>query len=179
MDNVNQNTAKQFEQGQVDLGNFLGIRAYKSEKDGASDPYWIMPNNKGIIFEDYTDTKETTKRIPKKKVEQANGHEEHIKYNHPEYKNVIFSTILCSNITELEKSACPHVRGAFFLSINDFREFANEAISFLKDLWENYADESIVWREQSFQKCIDKNFTPSKIIERLTKTKLKDLDSNN
>ena len=92
---------------------------------------------------------------------------------------MIFSTILCSNITELEKSACPHVRGAFFLSINDFREFANEAISFLKDLWENYADESIVWREQSFQKCIDKNFTPSKIIERLTKTKLKDLDSNN
>ena len=57
LDNVNQNTAKQFEQGQVDLGNFLGIRAYKSEKDGASDPYWIMPNNKGIIFEDYTDTK--------------------------------------------------------------------------------------------------------------------------
>ena len=119
-----------------------------------------------------------SQKIPKKKVAQINGHEDHIKYNYPEYKNVNFKGIICSDIVELEISACPHVRDAYFISIENFRTFAKEALCFLEDLWTNYSEDSISWREASFQKCLDKSFTPSKIIERLTKTKLKDLDTN-
>lgn len=177
-ENLAQKTAKRFEQGQVDLGKLLGFDAHNSEESGAPDPFWVMSINKGIVFEDYTDTEENTQKIPKKKVDQINGHEEHIKYHHPEYKNVNFKGIICSDIKELELSACPHVRDASFVSIEDFRIFAKEALCFLEDLWTNYSEDSINWKELSFQKCIDKNFTPSKIIERLTKTKLKDLDTN-
>lgn len=178
LENLNQKTASLFEQGQVELGKFLGFDAHNSDVSGAPDPFWVMSANKGIVFEDYTNTKESTQKIPKKKVDQINGHEEHIKYNYPAYKYVDFKGIICSDVNELELSACPHVRDAYFISVDDFRMFANDALSFLEDLWTNYSEDSINWKEISFQKCIDASFTPSKIIERLTRTKLKELDRN-
>ena len=167
--------AKHFENSQLLLGKLLGFQSFKTEESGAADPYWVLPNNKGIIFEDFTDIKSETK-ISKEKVLQADGHQEHIKYHKEYFSYVEFKSILCSPSNILEKSAEPHTRFTYYISVESYVEFTNKSLIFIKELWDKYNNlENIPWHEYALKYCIDNKLSPDDIISFFTQTKLEDL----
>ena len=172
---LNSDSAADFEQAQVELGQLLGFKAHNSEDSGAPDPFWVIKSKEGIVFEDYTDTDDNTTIIPKHKILQAKGHPDYIKYNYEEFKNINFKVIICSKVSQLDKAGYPHTENAYFLCKKDFVSFAEKALNVIKLLWENYVENDLSWKEFAFNKCKENNLTPNQIIQELTKKKLGDL----
>ena len=172
---INSNEAKHFEKGQVRIAEILGLNAFNSEESGATDPCWILTNKDGLVFEDYTNTGETTSQLSKRKVLQSGGHLNTLRSKHPELKFIKFVTVICSNVVKLHPTAIPQADELYFVSLDDFRTFGNDVISFVEILWENYTTGSPNWREFAFNKFKEMKLTPKDIYAFFTKTKLKEL----
>lgn len=173
---VQSKNSKIFEQGQVEIGQLIGLQALNTEESGATDPIWILTPRLGLIFEDYTDTKETTQELSKKKVLQSSGHINQAKQTHKEFNNVKFSTIVCSGTTKLHPTAVAQAENLYFVSIEEFRDFSEKVVSFITMLWEHYSKGSPKWRDFAFNKIYENKFTPTDIYNYFTKTKLKYLN---
>mgnify|MGYP002521409265 CR=1 FL=1 len=173
--NINSNVAKHFELGQVSIAELLGLKAFNSEEIGATDPCWLLTPKYGLIFEDYTDTDKDTEELSKRKVLQAGGHQNHIKSKYKELEHINFETIICSSVTKLHPAAVPHTENLYYISTQDFRNFANNAILLIQSLWENYTKSSPNWRNFAFEKIIELKFSPKDIYKYFTQKKLKNL----
>lgn len=174
--NIDSNDAKLFEQGQVEIGELIGLQAFNSEGSGDPDPIWILTPKLGLIFEDHTNTKETTIELSKSKVLQASGHINQVKQTHKEFENVNFSTVMCSSAIQLHPTAVPQAENLYFISVDEFREFSTKVIDFIEKLWEQYTKGSPMWRDFAFKKFVENKYTPTDIYNYFTKTKLKELN---
>ena len=162
-----------FEQAQVKLGILLGFQSQSSKASGASDPWWIF-GQKGIVFEDYTETG-TNPVISKRKVQQAKGHPDTLSVNYP---GIEFSVVICSTSNKLDHAAVPHTNDIYYISKLDFIAFANESIPILRELWASFSSSGdINWRETAIQKLAGSSLDIDSIFTRLTNTKLSSLPS--
>lgn len=163
--------AKKFEQAQVDLGYLIGFESKNAEGSGDPDPWWIL-GRQGIVFEDYTGIQDNSV-ISKKKIRQAKGHPDTLASKYPD---VVFSVVFCSPSHQLGDGAVPHVNDVYYISVEDFKEFADDCIGVIRDLWDAYSHAGdIEWRELAARKLEEKALGSDKIMERLTSRKLSSL----
>src|SRR5437016_10893122 len=72
LDGIQANDADRFEDAQRRLGLFLGFRAANSDENGDPDPWWILGDDKCIVFEDHSGAKgEEHQELDAKKARQV------------------------------------------------------------------------------------------------------------
>ena len=163
--------AKPFEEAQVRLGSLLGFRSYNSEDSGAPDPWWVSGQS-GIVFEDYTATKDNPV-ISKGKVLQAKGHPDTLL---EQFSGIDFSVVFCSTSEKLDEAAIPHTDDICYINATDFNTFAEESINIMRDLWNSFSSSGdIEWRESAAQKLAEESLSTNNILAMLTSKKLSSL----
>ncbi len=177
VDGLSQTKANKFEKAQVLLGNLLGYEADNSSGQSAPDPWWILSPSYGLVFEDYSDCNEDSV-IPTRKVRQAASHPQWLN-DKPEYQDIEFRPIFVTPSNVLDVNAVPFSKNVFYWSTDDFRKWANEAISVIRTLRRIFPGPGdLVWRADAKRTYIDKGLNPKSILEHATKRGLADLPTS-
>ncbi len=171
---------KQFEIAHEKLGKLLGYEAGNSTADAAPDPWWIAGEDLCIVFEDYSGANPDT-RIGKKKVQQAVGHPDWIVNN----EKIILSkqaeiiSVMIAPCKEIEKSAVIHAKEVCYWNITEFRKWAENAISVVRQLRTSFPGEAdLDWRKRAITEYQDAKIDPTSLVKMLSENKLGDLPSS-
>ncbi|WP_081280501.1 DEAD/DEAH box helicase [Stenotrophomonas maltophilia] len=134
-----------FEAAQVSLGILLGLDARKIESDGSPDPWWLL-GNECIVFEDHAGALEEN-LLSIDKARQAAGHEKWMRSNVTGLETVRITTVLVTPVKAAPTGARPHLEGIFLWPLHEFREWAELALTALREIRKNLAGNSdILWR---------------------------------
>lgn len=140
---LSENTS--FEAAQVSLGILLGLDARKIESDGSPDPWWLLGND-CIVFEDHAGALEEN-LLSIDKARQAAGHEKWMRSNVTGLETVRITTVLVTPVKAASTGARPHLEGIFLWPLHEFREWAELALTALREVRKNLAGNSdILWR---------------------------------
>ncbi len=165
-------SSSEFEPAQVLLGKLLGFEADNSSDQGAPDPWWILNEQIGVVFEDYTDLGKSAK-IPKRKVLQAKGHPDTLQEKHPD---IDFKPILCSGTDNIDNAALPHVDGVYYISVDQMRSFSEKALKVIREIWNSFPGPGDMnWRESAIQAYRENDLSPTAVLSFFTNSKLSDL----
>ena len=165
--------ADEYENAQVILGELLGYISRNSNEDSAPDPWWVLSDKKGLVFEDYTATTGENPRVGKGKIIQAKGHVEWLREEHP---GVEFSVVLCTTAETATIDSQRFQKGIYYLHVDNMRSFSERALNVLRKLWDAYsAPGDIAWRESTVNVLIQEKLVPDDVFEELTQTPLENL----
>ena len=163
--------AKEFEEAQVNLGLLLGFESGNTERSGDPDPWWIF-GRQGVVFEDYTATKENPV-ISKEKTLQAKAHPDTLAAEHP---GVSFSVVFCSTSNTLHPAAKPHTGDVFYISVEDFKKFSEESMKIIRTLWNTFTSPGVItWRQSAARTIVEAGLKNDDILAKLTNKKLSSL----
>lgn len=163
--------AAQFEPAQEKLGQLLGFTAENSTQQGAPDPWWFIGQT-GVVFEDYTDTKDNAV-IPKNKVLQAKAHPD---YLHQKYPNIKFQPIFCARTKTVDSAAIPHLDSLSFVYVDDFYQWAKDAMVVMRQLWDMFSGVGdLTWREKAMSTMTEHKLDYKSVIQFLTEKSLSSL----
>ncbi|MGB3402468.1 MAG: DEAD/DEAH box helicase family protein [Microcoleaceae cyanobacterium] len=171
----------QFEIAHEKLGKLLGYEAGRSTGASTPDPWWIAGEDLCIVFEDYSGANPST-RIGKKKVQQAEGHRDWIvTYEQIKLSNQAeIITVMVAPCTEIEKSAVIHAKEVCYWNITEFRKWAEDAISVVRELRISFPGEAdLDWRKRAIKAYPDAKIDPASLVEMLSNNKLRDLPQSN
>lgn len=158
--------ADDYEASQVLLGELLGYISKNSSDSSAPDPWWILNEKSGLVFEDYTATTGENPRIGKNKIIQAKGHLEWLKAEHPD---VEFTVILCTTAETATLDSERFQNGVYYLHVNEMTTFSERALQIIRKLWESFTESGdINWRTSAIKLLVDEKFTPNDVIKILT-----------
>ncbi|WP_051434240.1 DEAD/DEAH box helicase [Desulfonatronum lacustre] len=163
--------SKPFEEAQVKLGRLLGFESGNTERSGDPDPWWIF-GRQGVVFEDYTATGDNP-LVSKAKTLQAKAHPETLAEEHP---GVVFSVVLCSTTDKLHYAANPHTENVYFISVEDFKKFAEDCLKTIRSLWDAFQAPGVIeWREFAANRIIEARLGTDDILSRFKSRKLSSL----
>ena len=167
---------KDFERGQVELGNLLGYNASNSDASASPDPWWMVNSDLCIVFED-KNYENNEKSIPVAHVREARTHEDWIKENvNLVNKKTKIVTVFLTNATTIDNGASTFSNNICYWHKDDFINWAISAINTIRTLRSNFTGESNVsWRNQA-KDLYDLNLiSPSLLLDKLTKSGLSSL----
>jgi len=174
MAGLRQKKASEFERAQVQLGDLLGYEAGNSDEQSAPDPWWILGETFGLVFEDYTDCNEDA-TISTTKVRQAASHPKWFA-GKAEYSGTNFTPVLVTTSKQLDVNAIPFARGVSYWDVEDFVQWADEAITTVRLLRRSFSGPGdLAWRAEAKRVYKEKGLTPKGILEHATANKLADL----
>ena len=174
LDGLQQTDAVLFENAQVSLGCLLGFTAEKSSKDSAPDPWWVLTETEGIVFEDYTDCK-VDAVISTEKVRQAVSHPAWLQ-DLPEYKGIQFEPVIVTPARELGNGARPVARNCFYWEMSDFVDWALSALTTIRAIRTSFKNPGdLVWRAEAKETLIRVELFPAAILAKIRKSNLGDL----
>ena len=165
--------SKSFEDAQVKLGKLFGYISVNSEEDSAPDPWWILTEHNGIVFEDYTATKNEEPRVGKNKIIQAKAH---LEWLASEYPDITFQPVLCTTAKNATRDSERFSKELFYMNVSEMRQFAEDGLVMIRKLWDSYNGAgNISWRSSAIEIIKRHNLTPEEVIVRLTAQKFSDL----
>ncbi|WP_083914892.1 DEAD/DEAH box helicase family protein [Alkalispirochaeta alkalica] len=155
-----------FEKAQKELGLLLGYDAGKIEDEGAPDPWWLVNENLGFVFEDYTEGLETSS-VSVTKARQASTHDVWLKENLPINKDARIYTFLVGKVHKCSPASLAHLRNVGFISTEDFRYLADQGTKAIKTLWDSFRGPGdMFWRQEAVHTLEQAGLLPRNLIKR-------------
>jgi RAD3-like DEAD/DEAH box helicase len=137
-----------FEAAHVLLGEMLGFSVGKREVDASPDPWWIA-GKICFVFEDHAGAQPTS-RLDATKARQVSTHPDWIRANVPLSEGTEIYPVLVTPVTRAEDGARPHLVHILLWPLDEFREWAKQALSVLRDLRRTFREPGdLVWRSQA------------------------------
>ena len=168
------NDPERFENAHKLLGELLGFDAGKEESDASPDPWWIV-GDICFVFEDHAGAKATSK-LDATKARQVATHPEWIKENlniSPETYKII--PVLVSPVEKVHKGAIPHLPNFYYWRLEDFKLWANAALSVIRELRTNFVEAGdLVWRSEACTKLSSAKLDGESIEKMLLENKASD-----
>ncbi|MBT2617247.1 MULTISPECIES: DEAD/DEAH box helicase family protein [unclassified Bacillus (in: firmicutes)] len=129
---INDDDAKKFESGLVNLGRVLGYVSSKPNSDTAPDGVWIL-RDRILGFEAKTEEDEQNP-VYSEACRQADGHKKWIRENVPFPDGSTVEVALISHKSKIRRDALPQSRGLFHINVSDIRELALKTTSVLRSI---------------------------------------------
>ena len=146
MSGLNSNDSSGFEQAHRHLGTLLGFESGDPVGSGAPDAWWIIDENRCLIFEDHSDAKENSK-ISVSKARQAYTHPNWARKNLALAESAKIIPVLITSARSADKDALPHLEDVYLWQIDDFRKWAHNALGALRELRRIYPGSGdLMWR---------------------------------
>lgn len=163
-----------FEDGHKKLGELLGFDSGNMESDGAPDPWWVVNSDLVFVFEDYTET-DSDQSVHTNKARQAGGHPNWIRDHLPLREDAKVIPILVTPASSVDEGAIPHLESVFVWPIDEFREWAWDAIETIKELRRTLSGPAdSVWRSRAVDAYRANSIDPDSILEFLSQRKALD-----
>lgn len=163
--NLNNPDATKFELGHVGLGTLLGYISDNSTSHGAPDPWWIVDDRLCIVFEDQSKGEGP---ICITKTRQAELHPRWIKERVNLADDARIISIIITPGKTIDPDALPIAADALYWHIDDFKNWAESAISTMRNLKNSFAGiGDMFWRSQAERLFKESGIDPVSIISNL------------
>ena len=134
-----------FEYAHRILGEILGFEANNVEEDGSPDPWWIA-GNVCFVFEDHTGARESS-ALHVTKARQVASHPDWMLENVEASVNTNILPVLVTPVKKVKQGAVPHLRDVALWPLDEFRDWACEAIAVIRNLRTTFAEPGdLTWR---------------------------------
>jgi Rad3-related DNA helicase len=149
-------TGDSFEQAQTLLGEHLGFAAGKREEDASPDPWWIV-GDVAIVFEDHANAEDTSV-LDATKARQAASHPDWVRQNVPGGEAANICSVLVTPVTSAKTGATPHLGRFSHWALNDFRDWAEQALVAVRDLRRSFVEPGdLAWRAHAAEALVSIN----------------------
>ena len=178
LDTLRNASGEDFEEAHRSFGEWLGFLSVNPKGDAEPDPIWIVDNTLFIVSEDKI-YDNYDKEIPVKHVRQAAGHEKWVR-SKSEYFHILPDatgvTVFLTTASNLADNADIHAEGIFYLKRDVFVEWAERAISVLKEAVLSFDSEGNAhWRNRLSMGLCSSEVTSNDYLKLIKKTKLSSL----
>ncbi len=174
LDSRDSSNPKPFENAHKQLGEMLGFQSGKEESDGSPDPWWINSDN-CIVFEDHSGALDGA-TIDVNKARQVSSHPDWIKKNVSISEKANIIPVLITPADKVKKGAVPHLNEVSIWRLSDFRKWANEALSTIREIRNTFSESGdLTWRESVAKILKDKKLDAPTIMKLLRSQKALDI----
>jgi len=156
-----------FEQAQVILGELLGFEAGNVESDAAPDPWWIA-EGACIVFEDYVGNQGGP--LGAEKARQAAGHPAWISKNLPHVAGSDILPVLVTPTDKAKSGAEPHLSPVAYWNADDYRTWAKNALSVLRQLRPSVSNGPLLWRPEAAEMFEANDLSAAALMRRLRRS---------
>lgn len=164
---IDKNEAKTFEAGHEQLGTLLGYNAGNRNDTGTPDPWWMANGSFCLIFEDHSDAKPTNS-LSVDKARQVCTHPNWVRENLPIESEAVVIPVLITPVTIADDAALPHLKEVLVWGLNDFREWASNAMAVIREIRSEYPySGDLVWRATAAEKLANAGITPRALLSML------------
>ncbi|MCC6424177.1 MAG: DEAD/DEAH box helicase [Phycisphaerales bacterium] len=175
LDGLERSEAMQFEEAHRRLGSLLGFESGNSDDTAAPDPWWVSAGKICIVSEDKSDS-QPNNPVSVKHVRQAVGHPKLVLDHVKLAVNPKIACILITPATTIQSEAASLADDLFYWQINEFRQWANNAIATIRTLRNEYPGPgNLGWRDAASKRLQNEKLDPMSILQHAMKFKLKDL----
>lgn len=177
LDGIQASDADRFEEAQRRLGLLLGFEAGNSDENGAPDPWWILGEEKCMVFEDHSGAKgEEHQELDAKKARQVAMHPNWIRDRKIVEGSSKIVSVLVTPMTKAEFAAQSHLSEFYCWPLADFRRWAIDAVSTIRRLRTDFLDTGdLVWKAQAATVLQEAGLTPEQILNAATARTGKDV----
>ncbi len=157
-----------FEAAQVLLGEHLGFEAGKRETDASPDPWWRI-GDAVIVFEDHANANDSSV-LDATKARQAASHPDWIKSQVAGTTDSTIISVLVTPVRCAKSGAIPHLQRVAHWSLGDFKEWAEAALSTVRELRRNFTEPGdLAWRAEAATKLVEARIAAPSLSEWLQK----------
>jgi hypothetical protein len=143
------NDADEFEAAHERLGTLLGFAAGNRNTQGAPDPWWMVDEHFLFIFEDHSDA-DPGSELSVRKARQAMSHPNWVRDNLPVAGDADIVAVLVSPVAVANDEALPHLHEVLYWSLDQFRVWAQNALSVVRELRNSFPGPGDVsWRDRA------------------------------
>jgi hypothetical protein len=168
LENLFESDNTKFEAAQEHLGRLLGYQAGNKESTGAPDPWWIVNEQLCFVFEDHSDANSES-ILDVKKARQAASHPNWIRDNLNLSPDASVLPVLVTPVKVAHPDALPHLRGVYLWPIDEFRAWAQNALTVIRELRRSFSGSgNLVWRTMAVEKYIENGLDPESVVEMLS-----------
>ena len=172
---INDDNSKKFEEGQRLLGLLLGFESENVETQGAPDPWWHAPGLGCLVFEDFTEAKDTS-LLSIAKARQVSGHPNWIQSNTDIDDETPIIPVLISSSRLYHKDAIPHLQDVCFWHVDDFRAWAIQALDALAEMrLSSHAANDLLWQSTAITGMQEASMTLMSLVNCMQNSKALDV----
>lgn len=167
---------EKFESAHKMLGEHLGYEAGKEESDGSPDPWWLLDNT-CLVFEDHANAEETSS-LSATKARQVSSHPQWMRENiaacaEPSVKIL---PVLITPVSSAREGAHPHLGGVALWKLQDFREWASNAMGVIRELRETFVETGDMdWRAKAADRLCSEQLDILGLTKKLRSSIAKDI----
>lgn len=145
LEGLSSDDSSRFENAQRLLGELLGFVAGKVETQGSPDPWWIS-GGYCIVFEDHSSARAGSS-LSVDKSRQAASHPNWIRANVEESSDCEIVSVLVTPVSFADKGAIPHLEHFSLWSLDDYRSWARNALSVVRNVRRSFTEPgNLRWR---------------------------------
>ena len=168
-ENIGKADKGSFEAAHERLGRLLGYESGNKETTGAPDPWWIADESACFIFEDHSNA--ISPCLDVTKARQAASHPKWARANLKLSLNALVLPVLISPVTKADSDALPHLDNVLLWRIEDFRRWADQAITVVRELRRTFPGAAdIAWRSTAVERYRQSLLDPSGLAGYLMKS---------
>lgn len=176
MEGLGSDNSESFEEAHRFLGEMLGFDAKNSNGHATPDPWWISNGCLCLVSEDKSDSNPDN-AIPVKHTRQAASHAKWVIDNVPLTDTNHIHSVMITTQYKIHQDVPTYAEDVGWWHIDDFRKWANEALSVLRTLRSTYTGPGQdAWRAKVREQLLKNKLDPISIINTATKTKLRDVE---
>ncbi len=161
-----------FEDSQKKLGELLGFNSGKKESEGSPDPWWIS-GDICFVFEDHADAEDTS-ILDTKKARQVSSHPAWMKEHVVNNSEVEIVPVLVTPVKKVSEGAWPHLDNVFIWSIENFRDWAKNALSIVREIRKSFVEVGdLEWRVNALKMFKDNEIDSLSLYKMIKKQEAK------
>ena len=161
------NDAKVFEDGHAKLGELLGYEAGNRNDIASPDPWWMANGSMCFIFEDKSES-DPNNSLSVEYARQVCTHPNWVRENLPVNQDAVIVPILVTPVLVADDAALAHLKEVLVWNIDDFRKWAHEAITVVRELRKEYPNSGdLAWRALAAEKLTTACVTPDALLAML------------
>ena len=145
LDGVQSEKSSLFENAHKLLGGILGFETGNRETDGSPDPWWIAGDT-CFVFEDHAAAKNSSV-LDVRKARQVASHPAWMRKHIGAGTEADILPVLVTPVKKVKQSAVAHLDGVGLWPLDQFRDWAAEAISIIRELRRTFVEPGdLTWR---------------------------------
>lgn len=158
---------ERFEPAHERLGRLLGYDADNRETRAAPDPWWMVDDTLGFVFEDHSNA-EAESVFSVAKARQAASHPQWMRANVPEAATAEIRSVIVTSVTKVEREAAAFLTEVGFWAIDDFRQWAYRAVAVIRNLRESFPGAGYeAWRAHAAELYVENRMDPASVLARI------------
>ena len=138
LDGLRSENTRSFEEAHKLLGEMLGFEVGNVEEDASPDPWWIA-GKISLVFEDHSGAQENSV-LDATKARQASSHPAWMRANVDVGVDADVLPVLVTPVRRAYKGAMPHLRGVALWRLEEFREWAENAMQVMRGLGSAFSE---------------------------------------